>query len=155
MAEKAPGREVSEAVLAIEALIYGYAERMDAGDFGGVGALFGGAVYRVVGGPDLDGDALTKTLEAMVILYEGVPSTKHVTTNLIVELDDGGSSANARSYFTVLQRLPDFPLQVVVAGRYRDRFVREGERWRFAEREVSMDLSGDLSRHLRHFARSR
>ena len=148
-------REVSEEVLAIEALVYRYAESMDAGDFAGVGALFAGAAYRAAGGPDLDGAALTTTLEAMVVLYEGVPSTKHVTTNLVVELDESGTSARSRSYFTVLQRLPDFALQVIVAGRYHDRFVQQDGSWRFAEREVSMDLVGDLSRHLRHFARSR
>jgi hypothetical protein len=155
VAAESPVREVSEAVLAIEALVFRYAERMDAGDFAGVGALFAGAVYRAVGGPVLDGDALAKTLDAMVILYDGVPSTKHVTTNLVVEVDESGESALSRSYFTVLQRLPDFALQAIVAGRYSDRFVQQEGSWRFAEREVSMDLVGDLSRHLRHFARSR
>jgi hypothetical protein len=91
----------------------------------------------------------------MVRLYDGVPSTQHVTTNGVVTLDAGGKSAAARSYFTVLQALADFPLQVVVAGKYADRFVLDGDGWRFAERVVSMDLVGDLSRHLGHFARSR
>jgi 3-phenylpropionate/cinnamic acid dioxygenase small subunit len=147
---------VSEAVQKIEALVYGYAERMDAGDFAGVASLFENAVYRAVGGPELRGaHALEKTLRAMVLLYDSVPSTKHVTTNLVVEIERDGASAAARSYFTVLQALPDFPLQVVVAGRYADRFACEAGSWRFVERVVSMDLIGDLSRHLTHFARSR
>lgn len=136
--------------------MYRYAERMDAGDFAAVGALFDGAVYRAVGGPELVGSAaLEKTLRAMVRLYEGVPSTKHVTTNLVVQIDGDGTRATARSYFTVLQALTDFPLQVIVAGRYEDRFTKRDTTWRFAERVVSMDLLGDLSRHLNHFARSR
>jgi len=148
--------EVSEAVQKIEALIYRYAERMDAGDFGGVATLFEKAVYRAAGGPELRGAAeLESTLRTMVRLYDGVPRTKHVTTNVVVEADAKGDSASARSYFTVLQALADFPLQVIVAGRYADRFVRDGDDWRFAERVVSMDLFGDLSRHLDHFARSR
>ena len=145
-----------EAVQKIEALVYRYAERMDAGDFTGVAELFDDAVYRASDGPELKGAAaLEKTLRAMVRLYDGVPATKHVTTNVVVEVGADGASAVARSYFTVLQALADFPLQVVVAGRYADRFARDGETWRFVERVVSMDLIGDLSRHLSHFARSR
>jgi 3-phenylpropionate/cinnamic acid dioxygenase small subunit len=84
----------------------------------------------------------------MVQLHGSSPATKHVTTNVIVEIDDDGRRATARSYFTVLQALVDLPLQVIVAGRYHDRFVRDEGRWRFAERIVWMDLTGDLSRHL-------
>ncbi len=156
VAAKSGQREVSEALRSIEVLVFGYAERMDAGDFAGVGALFRDGAYRAAGGPELRGAAaLTQTLESMVQLYDGVPSTKHVTTNLVVTLDDGGESATARSYFSVLQALPDFALQTIVAGRYHDRFARRDGGWHFAERELWMDLVGDLSRHLRHFARSR
>jgi 3-phenylpropionate/cinnamic acid dioxygenase small subunit len=138
-----------DAARAIENLLYIYAERMDAGDFSGVAALFDGAVYGPAGGPMLSGCAeLEAVLRSMVQLHDGSPATKHVTTNVIVEIDDDGRRATARSYFTVLQALVDLPLQVIVAGRYHDRFVRDEGRWRFAERIVWMDLSGDLSRHL-------
>ena len=134
---------------AIENLIYTYAERMDAGDFSGVAALFDGATYGPAGGPMLSGCAeLEAVLRSMVQLHGRTPATKHVTTNVIVEIDDDGRGARARSYFTVLQALENFPLQVIVAGRYHDRFVRDERGWRFAERVVWMDLTGDLSRHL-------
>ena len=57
---------------------------------------------------------------------DGTPRTKHVTTNLIVEVDDDAGTATGRSYFTVLQAVPGLPLQPIVAGRYHDRFVRDG-----------------------------
>jgi 3-phenylpropionate/cinnamic acid dioxygenase small subunit len=134
---------------AIEKLLYLYAERMDAGDFSGVAALFVGAAYGPAGGPMLSGCAELETvLRSMVQLHDGSPATKHVTTNVIVEVEADGRSATARSYFTVLQALADLPLQVIVAGRYHDRFVRDESGWRFAERVVWMDLTGDLSRHL-------
>jgi 3-phenylpropionate/cinnamic acid dioxygenase small subunit len=137
------------AARAIENLLHTYAERMDAGDFSGVAALFEGATYGPAGGPMLAGCAeLESVLRAMVQLYDGIPATRHVTTNVIVELDDDSRGASARSYFTVLQALADFPLQPIVAGRYHDRFVRDENGWRFAERIVWMDLTGDLSRHL-------
>ena len=122
---------------------------MDAGDFAGVAALFDGATYGPAGGPMLKGCAeLEAVLRSMLQLHDGTPATKHVTTNVIVEIDDDGRRATARSYFTVLQALADLPLQVIVAGRYHDRFVRDEGGWRFAERVVWMDLTGDLSRHL-------
>ena len=133
---------------AITALIYGYAERIDAGDLAGVAALFADATYRSDrGGLYRGADAVRAVLERVVVLYEGVPRTKHVTTNLVVEL--AGDAATARSYFTVFQAAPGGPLQAIVAGRYHDRFERAGDGWRFADRLIFMDLIGDLSRHLR------
>ena len=55
----------------------------------------------------------------------GTPHTKHLVTNLVIDVDDVAGTASARSYFTVLQSLPDFPLQPIIAGRYRDDFERE------------------------------
>lgn len=146
-----------DATRAIENLLYTYAERMDAGDFSAVAVLFSEATYGPAGGSALSGCAeLEAALRSMVQLHGNTPSTKHVTTNVLVEVDDDGHRASARSYFTVLQALADFPLQVIVAGRYHDRFVREESGWRFAERIVWMDLIGDLSRHLvGYLARSR
>src|SRR5205085_1672733 len=51
----------------------------------------------------------------------GTPRTKHVTTNLIIDVDDESDTARARSYFTVLQAAPGLDLQPVIAGRYHDR----------------------------------
>jgi SnoaL-like protein len=134
---------------AIAALVYGYAERLDAGDLAGVAALFERGVFRSDRGGHYEGAAVVgEVLGRLVILHEdGTPRTKHVTTNLVVELD--GDRATARSYFTVLQATPRVPLQPIVAGRYHDRFVRDGGRWRFAERMVYMDLVGDLRDHVR------
>jgi len=137
--------------VAIAALVYGYAERIDAGDLAGVAALFADAVYRSDRGGRYEGaPAVREVLTRLVKLHDdGTPRTKHVTTNLVVEVDDRAGSAIARSYFTVLQQTAAIPLQVIVAGRYHDRFVRTDGRWRFAERVIYMDLVGDLSDHLR------
>jgi SnoaL-like domain len=72
-----------------------------------------------------------------------------VISNVTIELADDRTTATARSYFTVLQARPDFPLQPVIAGRYYDRFERVDDVWRFADRQIIPDLIGDLSRHLR------
>jgi 3-phenylpropionate/cinnamic acid dioxygenase small subunit len=135
----------------ITALIFGYAERLDAGDFEGLADLFADATLRSNARPNVRrgrSEALA-LYQDLVQLYDGVPRTKHVTTNVIVEVAPEGESAAARSYYTVFQALPDFPLQAIIAGRYHDRFVRRGTAWRFADRLIFVDLVGDLSRHLK------
>jgi hypothetical protein len=85
-----------------------------------------------------------------VILYDdGTPHTMHCITNVTVTVDASGTTASARSYFTVLQNVGDFPLQPIIAGQYRDRFEQVDGGWRFRERIIHPDLYGDLSRHMR------
>ncbi len=80
--------------------------------------------------------------------YDGIPSTKHVTTNLMIDVDDSGRRATAKSYFTVLQARPELPLQVVIAGRYADTFERVDGKWYLTDRLEYCDLIGDLSAHI-------
>ena len=135
----------------IEQLLYRYAERIDAGDFDGVADLLAHAVITT---PDAEGgprgrEEILATYLATARRYEdGTPHTKHVTTNAIIEVDEEAGRATSRSYFTVFQSLPDFPLQPIIAGRYHDRFERVDGAWRFSERMMIPELTGDLSRHL-------
>ncbi|TMK98518.1 MAG: nuclear transport factor 2 family protein [Actinobacteria bacterium] len=135
---------------AIENLIATYAELVDDGDFAGVGILLAEATFMGGAGSVSGGDAIEKMLRDNVIVYEdGTPRTKHVTTNVAIEVDDVAGTAVSRSYFTALQALPDLALQAIVSGRYHDRFERRDGQWRFVERHVRTDLVGDVSRHLR------
>ncbi len=141
---------------AIENLIATYAELVDDGDFAGVGILLADASFTGGGGPVSGRDAIERMLRDRVIVYDdGTPRTKHVTTNLIIEVHEETGTAVSRSYFTALQALPDLPLQPIVSGRYHDRFERSDGHWRFVERRVRTDLVGDVSRHLRHAAADR
>ena len=136
---------------AVEALIVGYAERVDLGDFAGVGEMFAHATYRAANGDDVSvaegAAAVTAQFETLVRRYpDGTPRTKHVTTNVVVDLD--GDTATSRCYFTVFQQTDELALAPIIAGRYHDRFERVGGTWRFADRLIFSDLIGDLSRHL-------
>lgn len=137
--------------IAVGNLIARYAELIDAGDFEGVADLLGDAA---VGAGDsrslLTGrDALAAMFASTTLLYpDGTPGTKHVTTNLILDIDEEAGTAAARTYWTVLQAVPGLPLQPILAGRYHDRFVRVDQVWRFAERRYLIDLVGDVSRHM-------
>jgi 3-phenylpropionate/cinnamic acid dioxygenase small subunit len=138
---------------AIERLIATYAELVDDGDFAGVGFLLADATFTGAAGSVSGRDAIEKMLRDNVIVYDdGTPRTKHITTNLAIDVDEEDGKAVSRSYFTALQALPDLALQPIVTGRYHDRFARRGGQWRFVERHVRTDLVGDVSRHLRRSA---
>jgi 3-phenylpropionate/cinnamic acid dioxygenase small subunit len=138
---------------AITALLYTYAEAMDRGDFAAVADLFHHARIRVGPGADdfLDAPAMLELWENTVIRYaDGTPRTKHVTTNVIVDVEPDGRQAASRSYYTVFQQVDSGPLHPIISGRYHDRFERVDGEWRFAERDYTLvDLVGDLSQHLR------
>src|SRR5205823_3541757 len=89
----------------IAALIHRYAELIDAGDFDGVGELLAHAEVTADGGTTTTGAAAIARLYGRTTRRydDGTPRTKHVTTNVIVEVDDSGLVAGARSYFTVFQ----------------------------------------------------
>jgi len=147
---------MADAAREIENLLYTYAERMDAGDLEGLADLF--AHGRVAAAPDAPPEQTFEGRERVLGLYrasarlyeDGTPRTKHVTTNAIIEVEDGAYSASARSYYTVFQRVDDLPLQPVIAGRYHDTFQRIDGRWWFDTRIILVDLVGDLSRHLQY-----
>jgi hypothetical protein len=140
----------SSSYRAIENLIATYAELMDGGDFAGVGMLLADATFTAGAGSVSGGDGIEKMLRDNLIIYEdGTPRTKHVTTNVAIEVDEEAGTAVSRSYFTALHALPDLALQPIASGRYHDRFERRDGQWRFVERHVQTDLLGDISRHLR------
>jgi 3-phenylpropionate/cinnamic acid dioxygenase small subunit len=135
---------------AIEGLIATYAELVDDGDFAAVGRLLADATFVGGAGSVTGRDAIENMLRDNVIVHaDCTPRTKHVTTNLVIEVDPHAGTAVSRSYFTALQALPDLPLQPIVSGRYFDRFERREGQWRFVERRVRTDLVGDVRRHLR------
>jgi 3-phenylpropionate/cinnamic acid dioxygenase small subunit len=132
-------------------LIARYAELIDQGDFDGVTELLGDAQ---VGGEEgtsmlIGKDAIRNLFASTARLYpDGTPKTKHVTTNLILEIEEETGTAEARSYWTVFQAVEGLPLQPILAGRYLDRFERQDQRWRFSERRYAVDLVGDVSHHM-------
>jgi ketosteroid isomerase-like protein len=143
---------VSDDHVAITNLVYAYAERIDAGDFDGVAALLADADVSGEGGNPVRGaDAVRAMYERSTRRYDddGTPKTKHVTTNLVVEVDSVAGRATCRSYFTVLRAVPgELALQPIIAGRYHDEFERHADAWRFSKRHMIPDLIGDLGHHL-------
>jgi hypothetical protein len=138
-------------------LVHEYAFRIDDGDLAGVGQLFrrgqlvflGSRPVTLVGAGEVHAG-----FADVIILYDGTPRTKHLTTNVTVRVEAGERAATGRCYVTVLQAVrDDLPLQPIFSGNYTDRFARDDDGWYFEERVIRSDLMGDLSRHRRDLPR--
>lgn len=135
----------------IASLIHRYARLIDTGDFDGIVDLFEGATIRSSGGDAFSGrETLDHLWRDIVRTYEdGGTSTKHLITNLTIDIDEDRTTAQASSYVTVLQaRPPELPLQVIASSRHEDRFARDERGWRFVERTDFTDLVGEMSFHV-------
>lgn len=155
---------MTDSAIAVSNLIARYAELIDLGDFDGVADLLGDAAVGdgKAAGSEAGGEAggapprLLTGRDAILGMFtsttrrypDGTPGTKHVTTNLILDIDEEAGLAEARSYWTVLQAVPGLALQPILAGRYHDRFERVDGSWRFSERRYLIDLVGDVSQHM-------
>ena len=134
---------------AIENLIARYAFLVDDGDFAALGRLFEDGQLTVNGSEPIVGSQAVESFahQALRTYEDGTPRTRHVTTNLIIEVDEGGRRASSRSYYTVFQATTYFPLQPIACGRYKDQFALRQDAWAFTSREVRTELVGDVSRH--------
>ena len=128
---------------AIRELMARYAYALDACKFAEVAALFaedgewttnyGGARGRAAIAALLDGN-VPKPGEG--------PQRKHYITNIIVRLD--GDTAHATSDYLVV-REGESGLLPVMGGRYKDAFVKQGETWYFARKELEHHIWGDMA----------
>jgi hypothetical protein len=136
----------------IRNLLGTYCERIDAGDFDGVGALFArGSLAAGEDGPAFcrGADEVTAFYRAGTQLHDGSPRTKHVVADTVFEEPGVDGTVVVRSSYVVLQAVDGLALQPIIAGRYRDTFGRdEVDAWCFLERRFFVDLVGDLSHHL-------
>jgi len=135
----------------ITTLLYTYAEYIDAADFEAIGELFefGQITTHGMDGATVGRDAVRDLYRNTNKVHpDGTLRTRHLCTNVIVNVDESAGTATARSSFLVLQATKDLPLQPIVAGRYRDRFERAAGKWRFAEREMDDQQVGDVHEHL-------
>jgi 3-phenylpropionate/cinnamic acid dioxygenase small subunit len=136
---------------AITMLMYRYAECVDAADFDGIGELFarGEITNRGVPGAIVGPGAVAALYRKTNKVHPGgTLLTRHLTTNVVIDVDEAGDVAESRSSFVVFQATPTVPLQPIVTGRYRDRFERVDGAWGFARREMSVEQIGDVSDHL-------
>ncbi len=135
----------------IRNLLGRYCERLDTGDFDGVGALFERGRLTSDDGTVLATGAaeVAAFYRRGTKLHDGSPRTKHLVVDTVLEASTDGSEVTARSSYLVLQSVEGaLGLQPIIAGRYVDSFTRTGDGWTWGERRFTVDLLGDLGQHL-------
>jgi 3-phenylpropionate/cinnamic acid dioxygenase small subunit len=131
--------------------MYRYAEYIDAADFDAIGKLFvkGSMTNQGVDGSVDGADAISNLYRRSNRVHDdGTLRTRHVTANVLIDVDEAADTASARSAFVVLQQTSALPLQPIATGRYHDRFARTDGEWHFAQRLIIVDHVGDVSEHL-------
>lgn len=143
---------MSDARHEISKLIFTCDQRNDAGDFDGVGELFAHASIGVSGMGDVVCTGAKETADQFRrvtrVYPEGGARTHHVSTNLIIEVDEEAGTATCQSHYVMYQQTDELPLQPIDAGRNNDEFERVDGTWRWTRRHITVLLHGDLSHHL-------
>ena len=134
----------------ITRLLFAYCTGIDTGRLDDTAQLFAkGTWYLNPDSPLSGADEVARFLHDSVILYDGVPATRHVVTNIRIDLADDRRSASADSYVIVYQSLPGAAPAVMFQGAYDDTFAHDGTAWHFDVRRICTDGTGDMSAHLR------
>jgi 3-phenylpropionate/cinnamic acid dioxygenase small subunit len=138
---------------AISSLMFRYAECVDRADFEGLSRLFAHGQIRsssaAEGQAGMRGEQVGRFYAATNRVHaDGTLRTRHLATNVLIDIDEAADRATARSYFVVLQATERLPFQPIAGGRYEDRFERSAGVWRFADRLIHVDQIGDMSQHL-------
>lgn len=135
------GPDVSDET-AITALVHAYAFLVDAGDVDGVVALFEHATWRSDASDVVrHGSAEVRPVYEQLVASGNGSRTKHLLTNLTVEVQPGATAASSRCYWSVLRSDTDNRLSITLSGQYIDRFAKVDGRWCFADRLITTDGS--------------
>ncbi len=125
---------------AITALVHSYAFLVDAGDVDGVAGLFEFATWRSDASDVVrQGSAEVRPVYEQLVASGGASRSKHLLTNLTVEVQPGATAASSRCYWSVLRSETDNRLGITLSGQYIDRFAKVDGRWRFADRLITTD----------------
>lgn len=136
----------------IERLIFLCDAYNDAGDFDAVGRLFAHASIGVSGMADVvceGAEGTANQFRATTRTYaEGGARTHHLSTNLIVDIDESAGTATCWSNYVMFQQTDELPLQAINCGRNFDEFERVDAEWRWKRRSIHVMLTGDMTHHL-------
>lgn len=145
-----------------------YQEAINRADLKALEAFFGDAKVATVSSTNADefhgvingGKQFADGFEKSVQLYNGSPRVQYSASNILITFNDTVDTATCHCYWFIFQGIgdhdytnsgkkPEFPLQVIGAGRFLDTYKLRNGAWKIAEREIYSDFSGDYSRHMR------
>jgi hypothetical protein len=124
---------------ALRELVAAYAHLADGGRLDALAELFApDGRLRIDDRPPLEGRGAIRaflggTRESLRTAAAARPLVRHHVTNLTLTLEPPDGATGSAYFLVVTERGVDH------WGRYRDRYVRMPEGWRFAERRVRLD----------------
>jgi len=125
--------------LSIRDCVAGYAQTYDSRDHEGLRGVLSEGCRVTMHGGRFDGNSYEgrpAVLDWLEGTWPETPPCLHFTGNFRARTD-GSGGAGSTDYILVGRR-PDGTIQLSGAGRYEDRFSREGDRWVIAERTVGL-----------------
>jgi 3-phenylpropionate/cinnamic acid dioxygenase small subunit len=126
----------------ISSLVHSYARLLDSGDASAVSALFEHSTWRSLPrGSSLRGSDQVRPIYETLMAQEGQRFTKHLITNLSIEVASGSKVASSHCYWTVLQALSGQGITVKLSGQYTDTFEKASDKWRFTDRLITTDFT--------------
>ncbi len=132
----------------ITELVYSYARLLDGGDVNGVVALFEHSTWRSSpNGSVRRGSAEVRPVYENLLAQDRGYRTKHLITNLSVDVEPGATTACSHCYWTVLRSAPGEPIGIALSGQYTDRFEKVEGHWQFLDRLITTDMTGETSDH--------
>ena len=135
----------------IERLIFRYVRSVDLAQWDELGRLFTYARVRASTSDDVaSGATEVANLWAGVnkVHSDGTLRTRHLLTNIMIDIDEDEGTATSESYFMVFQATDLTPLQPIAGGRYTDQFRRRDGVWWFEEMFIQVDQVGNVADHL-------
>jgi ketosteroid isomerase-like protein len=128
----------------IAALVHAYARLIDAGDVDAVVALLEHSTWRSLpNGSTRRGSGEVRSVYENLMAGDGSVGTKHLLTNLTIEVAPDATTASSHCYWTVLQGAPGERIEITLSGQYTDTFEKVDDSWRFTDRLITVDLTGD------------
>ena len=127
--------------LAVQELIADYALRLDSGDLDGyVDNFTEDGVFEGTSGRFEGRDAVRAYVGHLMETRGDGPTLRHVLG--IPSIHGDATRCHAQTYVIIPGQKGDAPISIPLVGVYTDEIVKVDGRWRFAKRNVRMDLIG-------------
>lgn len=146
---------------AIEEQLYRYANAVDRGDLETASAVFAKATLNLEDGRSFRGAGeVFDFYRELIIFYskkgdakpyrrfKTTPMTQHSVSNVRCYFNNAVTEATVESQYTATQ-LRKGRIRIIAQGRYADVFARDLSGWHLKSRDLHIDLTGDLSHHLK------
>ncbi|AMK19985.1 MULTISPECIES: nuclear transport factor 2 family protein [Sphingobium] len=81
-------------------------------------------------------------VDHVLVALQPMHQTQHLLGNMLIELDEADAAADSETYFQAFHAIPredGTVWDLLVGGRYVDRFEKRDDQWRIAARTVIID----------------